>query len=59
MFVPNLFELSDMSSSAMLAISAALAVFPPQEEINDAAKEVVCSIYSFALTPAFLKALLA
>ena len=59
MLVPNLLELSDISRSAMLAISTACLVFPPHDCINALANDVACSIYSLADTPDVLKAFIA
>ena len=49
---PILLTLSDMSTMAMFAYSAALAVSPPTDWTREAAKLVACVMYWFALMPA-------
>ena len=54
MSVPILFALSLMSRMAMSATSAAFCVSPPRDWMSDAEKEVTCSMYRFADTPAVM-----
>ena len=52
MSLPNLLTLSDMSVTAMLAISAAFAVSPPRPWSRRAEKLVTVCMYSLAESPA-------